>query len=211
MKKIGFIMVFITIMKLGLIHAQEVDKKLSFQIDPIMLLSNVIMGAADQEEYIYYFRFEFQYTINNNWNFIIRPNIFLSNFTFRSENIMFFNGMDKELDEEEVDGNITISIMPGIIYRPFGKGLRGMYVGLYPNIGWENIKYKRNFINDNFLILGIGIEAGYEWVFGNGFTITLGGGLGRNWGIGLGKITGDYKSPNSLYNLRFNFMLGYSF
>jgi hypothetical protein len=57
----------------------------------------------------------------------------------------------------------------------------------------------------------MGIESGYEWIFKNGFSITAGGGIERNWGIALHAITGEYTESKSLYNMRFAVFLGYSF
>jgi hypothetical protein len=216
MKRI--VLVFVAGMQLCLIHAQDDYKKMSFQINPVMLMSDIIMGTTDQEEeYMYIFCFEFQYAINKYWNFIIRPNIFTSSFTGSSfldmNNFMaFFTGSPNLTADYGIDSKIiSFGIMPGILYRPFGTGLEGMYLGLYPNIGWEKIKYREKEINDSFFILGIGMEIGYEWIFKNGFTMTLGGGLGKNWGIGLGEISNEYKKPGNLFSIRINFMLGYSF
>jgi hypothetical protein len=220
MKKTVIIMVLFAALGCGFVDAQEAGKKYSFQTNPTMLVADLIMGTIEQDTYSYYMNFEFQYAINNHWNFVIRPNFFIGN-SFFDLGIMkgFFNGSYKITEDSEVTGvNIIFSIMPGIIYRPFGGGLKGMYLGLYPNIGWENKKYEQKDIklnikkvNDNFLILGVGIEGGYEWVFRNGFTITVGSGLERNWDVELGEIKGDYKAPGYLYNFRLNTMIGYTF
>jgi hypothetical protein len=220
MRKITGIMVFLLVAHGGFVYAQETGRKYSIQINPLMLVADIFMGADDQEIYSYSLSLEFQYAINNYWTVIARPNFLIRNSLLESGDIIgFFYGAYKYNKNDETKGtNIIFSIMPGILYRPFGTGLKGMYIGLYPNIGWENKKYKHKDrklnivdINDNFFIAGLGIEAGYEWIFKNGFSITAGGGIERNWGIELEKNKGEYKEPKSLYGIRLAFFLGYSF
>jgi hypothetical protein len=220
MKKIIGIMIFLFAVNLGFVYAQETGKKYSIQINPLTSIVDIYMGTTDQEFYSYPLSLEFQYAINNYWNVIVRPNFLIRNSLLEYNGIVsFFNGTSKYIKNDETEGtNIIFTIMPGILYRPFGRGLKGMYIGLYPNIGWENKKYeykdsgwKTVNINDNFLIAGFGIEGGYEWIFRNGFSMTVGGGLERNWGIESKKNKGEYKEPKNLYNIRFAFFLGYSF
>jgi hypothetical protein len=220
MKKITAIMVFLLAVNLSFAYAQETGRKYSIQINPLMLVGDIITGATDQEFYSYSLSLDFQYAINNYWNVIVRPNFLIRNsFLEYSDLSGFFIHTSKHNKGDEIEGtNIIFSIMPGILYRPFGTGLKGMYIGLYPNIGWENKKYAYkdrglNIVNidDNFFIAGVGIETGYEWIFNSGFSMTAGGGIERNWGIEFEKNKGEYKETKSLYGIRFAFFLGYSF
>jgi len=103
-----------------------------------------------------------------------------------------------------------------------------MYIGAYVPIGFSNIiveGYTRNYgywsieeypnINENFTLLGIGFSAGYQWIFRNGFTISLGGGGQKIWSIASNKNTGIYREAENLFKLPFalilTFRLGYSF
>lgn len=220
MKKIAGIMAFLLAVNFCFIHAQETERKNSIQINPLQLVADFFTGAGDQEIYSYSLSLEFQWAINNYWNVIARPNFLIRNSLPEYNGMIgFINGVYKYNKYYATEGtNIIISIMPGILYRPFGTGLRGFYIGLYPAIGWENKNYKHaiNYVNivdidDNFIIAGASIEAGYEWIFRNGFSITAGGGLERNWGIEFEKNKGEYTEPKSLYGIRLACFLGYSF
>ncbi|MDR1249673.1 MAG: hypothetical protein LBK63_10255 [Treponema sp.] len=220
MKRLAGIMAFLLAVNLGFLYGQETERKYSIKINPFMLLGDIIMGAGDQEFYSYSLSLEFQYAISNYWNIIARPNFLIRNsLPGYGGADAFFSGAHKYNQYYETEGtNIIFSVMPGILYRPFGTGFKGMYIGLYPNIGWENRKYEHkdsnsNIVNidDNFFIAGIGVEAGYEWMFKNGFNITVGGGIERNWGIELGENKGEYEDPKSLYDIRIALFLGYSF
>jgi hypothetical protein len=217
MKKIIGITALLLAVNLSFLYGQERERKYSVQANPWMLLVDIFTGAGDQQYYSYHLSFEFQYAINNYWNIVARPN-------FLSTNLLgdmgaFFSGAHKTNKNNANNGEtVLFTLMPGILCRPFGTGLSGMYIGLYPNLGWENRKYeygdnnsKAASIDDNFIIAGIGLEAGYEWIFGNGFSITIGGGLERNWGIEFEDNTGDYEEAKSLYKIRIAFFLGYSF
>jgi hypothetical protein len=59
----------------------------------------------------------------------------------------------------------------------------------------------------------MGLITGYKWIFGNGFTLQLGGGIAKSWGISLsypgyrsdGRICLDY------FDLLYDLKIGYSF
>jgi len=219
MKKIGCIIALLFVIQHGLVHSEELDKKYSIQFNPLLIITDVIMGANDMERYSFYFIFDFQTALNDHWNFVIRPNIFMSN-DFRIPSFVgeVFGGSTMVLKNNRSTGkDLFLSVMPGVLYRPAGRGLRGIYFGLYPNIGWEKLTIKSGnsfyteTIEDNFLILGARIETGYSWIYNNGFSITLGGGLERNWGVEMGEVRGEYETSKYLYKVRLNTMLGYSF
>jgi hypothetical protein len=207
MKKILSILVFLLVVNYSFVYAQKTDRKYSIQINPLMVAGDIIMGATDQETYYYSLCLEFQYAINNHWNIFVRPYFSV----WDGMNGFDFMYLFKEETETDKAGRI-FSIMPGILYRPFGTGLKGMYIGLYPNIGWKDRRDEKTNTNDKYFLLGIGFEAGYEWIFNNGFTITLGGGLDRNWGIGFDENKMKYnETKGRLWDAHIAFFLGYSF
>jgi hypothetical protein len=222
MKKNTMGLLFLLILNIGFAYTQEQeqekDKRYSVQINPIALIATTIKS-------------EFQYKIDNYWNLSIRPNIAINRSIFLGSG----SGYDDNGNSISVSSyynGIILSFMPGIMFRPFGKGLRGMYIGLHPNIGWQNINKISNYyivfknvneihhdndsikINDNFFVFGIGAEVGYEWIFKKGFTITLGGGFGKNWAIASKENSGyvETKSDNSILGLLIlTVSIGYSF
>ncbi|MDR1248478.1 MAG: hypothetical protein LBK63_04155 [Treponema sp.] len=220
MKKITVITALLLAVNLGFLHGQETERKYAIQVNPLLLVADLFTGAIEQDDYSYSLSFEFQYAISNYWNIIVRPNFLTTNSSSGYGSTgFFFSGAHKNNKNHETRGtDIILSVMPGILYRPFGMGLNGLYMGLYPNIGWENRKYEHYTgksgivaINDNFFIAGIGLEAGYEWIFKSGFSILVGAGLERNWGIEFEENKGEYEDPKSLYHIRIAFFLGYSF
>jgi len=86
-----------------------------------------------------------------------------------------------------------INVKPMFIYRPFETGLSGFYLGLYPNVG---IVHVENYKKDQFFTeVGFGINLGYKLIFRDGFTLQLGGGIGKTFSIPEG--SNQYITINS--------------
>jgi hypothetical protein len=219
MKKIAIVLLALAFLSISIGYAQEVERKYSVQINPLTLLIDLVEFGVNynKDTYSYSFSFEFQYKINNYWNILLRPNI-STNKSYRGSHYAYDMYGNTIFYKEFYQKNLVLSFMPGVIFRPFGTGLRGMYIELYPNFGWQNVKtenmdndYNISNIDDDYFVIGVGAEAGYEWIFKNGFTITLGGGFGKNWGIESKDNSGQLEQEDILYNFRLTFLMGYSF
>ena len=163
------------------LYSQEGDQNFSILFNPLKLFSQFLEDEFQIE-------FDFQVRINDYWNIMLRPNISIN-------------------DSKQND--ISLSLTPGLKFRPFGTGLKGIYISLYPNIGWQNATIENT--NNNYLLIGIGAEAGHQWIFSNGFTFNLGGGVTKNRRIGLNGAYMYPKEENIWQNVRLMFLLGYSF
>jgi len=163
------------------LYSQERDINFSVQINPLRFFSQVL---EDEFE----FELDFDLRMNDYWNMKLRPNISVG----------------------EIGRNdISLSLMPGFMFRPFGTGLRGVYIGLYPNIGWQNITM--NNTANNYFLIGVGAEVGHSWVFNHGFTFTLGGGVLKTRRIELNGAKRYAGDENIRQNFRLTLLLGYSF
>ena len=214
MKKLFFIWL-LTI----LIIPIKADEKFSFQIKPLPTLFFGILGVswADGSETLRFVDIEFQYVINNKFTLFINPSFiyaYISEFMWeiRDENLVFSRN--------------NLNLFTGLLYRPFGTGLRGMYLGVFPILGWDYITRNRKKVED-FFNLGCMAEVGYEWIFRNRFTITLGGGISKIYHLPkVSKIPeiqeydqlaygdnfyGMLWVKNSPVDMRLRFSIGYSF
>ena len=77
-----------------------------------------------------------------------------------------------------------LDLAAGLLYFPFGTGLRGLYVGAFPVIGWGYITHEGPVYNDygkgiiaSFVNFGYIAEAGCQLIFKNGCTISLAAGI----------------------------------
>jgi hypothetical protein len=163
------------------LYSQERNYKFSVQISPVNFFSQILEDEFQIE-------FDFHFKIHDYWNIMLRPNISIGNFE---------------------QNDISLSLMPGMIFRPFGGGLRGIYIGFYPNVGWQNITIDN--VNNNYLIIGVGAEAGYSWIFNNGFTFTLGGGVIKNRRFELNGAQRQIEEENIWQNVHLTALLGFSF
>jgi opacity protein-like surface antigen len=98
-------------------------------------------------------------------------------------------------------------------WRIFGTGLQGVYVGVYPSLGFMTVKYDSEY-EDFYTELGLSVLGGYQWTFNNGFTIKAGAGIGHNWlilnsGAGNGDPSVDIFSFPGVFAL--DVFLGYAF
>jgi hypothetical protein len=181
---------------------EEKIRSFSFQVSPFIYLANLFLDIDDDPEtYFVAFDFEFQYAVNDILNISISPQLIL----------------DKYLYEKIYYAKKTQFILtPGLLYRPFRGRLTGIYIGAYFPIGFTNIKIEKTpDLNDNFTLLGIGISAGHQLVFRNGFTVSFGVGGEKTWSIASGNNTGPNINSENLFNLPFSliltFRIGYSF
>jgi hypothetical protein len=199
-------------------YTQEEERKYSIQTNPILLFFDFVeFGINNQDIYLYPFIFEFQYKINNRWNVFLRQYLYIDRMYHDVRYEYDENGNEtfyKDLYQKEINFNL----MPGVIFRPFATGLKGMYLELYPTFGWKNVRKEdldsnNNIIEikDNGFIIGLSAETGYEWIFKNNFTMTLGGGIGKNWIIWSNNNSSSRWQDGSLYNFRGTFLMGYSF
>jgi hypothetical protein len=188
---------------------QEYERRFSFQINPLMYLGDLFLLIVTKGDvYGFLTGFEFQWALTKYWNISIEPRFGINKSAGNAWG--FGYGSAFNLDDFEREKIIHVTINPGVLYRPFGTTLKGMYIGLYPTIGWKNISVEN--IDDNFFVLGISGGAGYQWVFKNGFTIALGGAIGTTTGISNNDNSGQYDERlKPSLDLILNFKLGYSF
>jgi hypothetical protein len=202
--------ILLTLFSITTLFGQEDERKYSFQIKPLSFLGMIIANGIDDdsETYNIQFGFEFQYAINNHFNLSLNP-------YFSATGSKYYepveNGFIYNYDDEYIN-DIGYGIVAGLLYRPWGGRLRGMYIGLYPLLGFVHVKF--NEINDTLFNIGIMAESGYQWVFKNGFTLALGGGIGYSDFILFPDTKGEYKKTHFLnypIDLSIRISLGYSF
>jgi len=220
MKRKALLIIFILVIIFS-VSAQEQEKpavkerSFSFQANPLYLLGDLMFLLINDNygSYNIAFEFEFLYAINKYFNISINPMLFLDKSVYG----WYANG-------DTVYRNIThIIVTPGLLFRPAGSGLKGLYMGVNIPVGFANRMDTGDYglgrsslyydmeSNDNFFIMGIGASAGYQMIFKKGFTLSYGIGVQRTWPIGPGN-TENYYDPFYWLNIwRFPFRIGYSF
>jgi hypothetical protein len=189
----------------------EKEYTFSIQTSPVMYLEDLIsLGLGEEGSDLFMMDLEFQYAINNYFNVSIETSVLIM----------------------ETDNIRQFTLVPKFLYHPFGTRLKGFYIGAYPNIGWSYHKYTvREYVTTTFYIgdiyeehtyeqsyaeIGIGLVSGYQWIFRNGFTLSLGGALGKTWSIPAKEywtnvINSDGRISLPLFDFKIDFKLGYSF
>jgi len=213
-KLIAFLIILILISFCVFAQENESNEPIySLQIKPILYLFSGFLSAIGDIEYSFILvDIEFQYKLSNKFTLFINPS-FLRNFNYYGD--LYPTGW------ENVYSISGLNLIMGLLYRPYETGLKGMYVGMFPIIGWGYISHNNNRIED-LLNIGYMVEAGYQWIFKNGFTITLGGGICDIFSIPKVAKTFNFSSfPfNNMYGInlwqlpfdfRIRFSIGYSF
>ena len=197
------------------------DEKFSFQVKPILyLMSGIGSGLrSDDGPFFLFADVEFKYAINQKLNLFINPSFANAYSGYSITIYTYFPDYSKETIHYFRSG---LNFITGILYRPYETGLRGMYIGVYPIIGWGYLSRNDKKYKD-FLNLGYMTEIGYDWIFKNGFSITLGGGISKIYAIpsdSYNETESPIKIGNNLYglnlwklpfDLRIRFSIGYSF
>jgi hypothetical protein len=205
------------------------EEKFSFQFNPLLFLGINFGGniaknitftfdkeskPTDTGDPYFLFDVEFQYAINGKFALFINPSF--SN-SYGGHTIYDSN------NDATFYRNSGLNLGTGLLYYPYGTGLKGMYVGIFPIIGWGYITKNGKIIRD-FLNIGSMAEVGYEWILKKGFTITLGTGICKIYQIPSASVFApeinevieyvDFYGVNLgglPFDARMRFSIGYSF
>ena len=202
MKKIFFIFAVILMVNQN-IFSQDAEKKVTLQASPLLWFTDIFSEGVDDT--MFAMDLESQFKMTNYINLSITLSFLTNNRT-----ITEYYG-----DTSYKENIYQINFKPMFVYRPFGTGLKGFYLGFYPNVGLLHVK---NNEEDQFYTeFGLGMNLGYKWVFRNGFTMQLGSGFGRTFSFPEGPR--QYIKQNSDGRISYghtdilllDFKLGYSF
>jgi hypothetical protein len=238
MKRIYFalLFVFLTIT----INAEE---RFSLQTKPLLYfipgLQNIYIYTQGVERYwepLIIIDIEFQYSLNDYLALSINP-VFAQGF-WKSVQLDYPVGGPGAPSAGEYWSSNCLDFTAGVLFFPIKTGLRGLYLGTYFIIGYGYILYNYYEYYDeyddkkihDFLNLGYIVEAGYQWIFNNGFTISLAAGISKLYqipkippvlmAVNSPTIGNDYYSYGNIHGLHFlnlpidpciKFSIGYSF
>ena len=128
------------------------ERKYSLQVSPLLIVSNavelepyvMILGKtfANHIPYNFLIGFEFQYMINRYWGLSIEPRFGMGNDSFGFNLSFYFYGYGCNgllLENRTGERHLLFTLNPGLLYKPFGTGLEGWNMGIYPTIGYKNL------------------------------------------------------------------------
>jgi len=205
MKKILFVCIVMLAVNQN-IFSQKNDKKVTIQTSPFLLFSDIFTG--DVNDSLFIMDLETQFKASNYSNISITLSFLyndriVNNYDYSSPN----NSNYKETYYQ-------IGFKPMYVHRPFGTGLRGFFIGFYPNLGFRlNAVDEKNTL---YTEVGFGLNLGYKWVFDSGFTMQFGGGVGKTFSFPKKPAIDVFINSDgrlTLVNSDFSidFKLGYSF
>jgi len=176
MKRILFIFIIMLTIVQSIFCQDNEEKKWTLQTSPLLWLFSDIY-SDDTNGMLFIMDLEYQYKISSSSNISFTLSFLYNNHT------LSWNDYDSANDKYEFysydETYFQIGFKPMYIHRPFDTGLKGFFVGIYPNFGFrygttdKNTKY--------YTELGFGLSLGYKWILGNGFTMQIGGGVGRTF------------------------------
>ena len=170
------------------------DKKTTIQINPLLPFGDIFSGE-DERRFI--MNLESQFKINGWSNIGVELSFLISHQDIPREPFTLYeDGIptgQERYEEAYTKKMFQINLRPMYIFRPFNTGIKGFYLSVYPHFGL--IRIQGNKKEELYGETGLGMDIGYKWVFSNGFTLQLGGGIGKTYGIP--KRPSDYSSLNS--------------
>jgi hypothetical protein len=175
-KKILFVFAVLLVINQN-IFSQSAEKKWTIQTSPLLLFSDIFVN--DVNDTLFIMDLEGQYKISNNSNISLTLSFLYSDLTVQ------------DYEYEPIRGNYVYynyketiyqaGIKPMYVHRPFETGLKGFYIGVYPNLGFRYSAIGKT--NTFYTELGFGFNLGYKWIFNSGFTMQIGGGIGKTFSI----------------------------
>jgi hypothetical protein len=212
----------ISLKKTAEITAAEPEKiyKFTMQFSPPMMVISTFGLLFATEDGILDFPilvgFEMQYAVTKTFTLSLEPRYGMGHYQYWFYRYMFGYGCNGVVLANHDGRFLFFTLNPGFVFKPQGESLHGFYIGIYPTIGWRKTVFfsnlKNSSVTDNFIIWGITFGMGYQWVFKSGFSIALGGSIGRTYDIASNDNIGRYdNSLRAFVDFSPNFKLGFSY
>jgi len=210
MKKILFLCAVMLVINQG-VFCQEAEKKVTIQTSPLLLFSEIFVSNPDD---LFIIDLETQFKISNYSNISITLSFLYGDYTFSDYDYDSVKDIYEDYSYREII--FQGGFKPMYIYRPFGTGLKGFFIGFYPNV---DLQYSITSDNNGALYtnLGFGMDLGYKWVFDSGFTMQIGAGIGKTFSIPPKTIRDDFINSDGRITIKhtdisiLGFKLGCSF
>jgi hypothetical protein len=192
------------------IFGQSTDKICTIQMSPFLLFSDIFVGNINEELFIV--DLETQFKLSNYSNISITLSFLYNDRTVNEYN--YDPVTDQEYNYDYTETYFQAGFKPMYIYRPFGTGLKGFFLGFYPNLGFRYYTIGNN--NMLYTEVGFGMNLGYKWVADSGFTMQIGGGIGKTFSFPKKTdqdtfINSDGRITILRSDISIDFKLGYSF
>jgi hypothetical protein len=204
MRKIIFVCIVLLAMRQN-VFCQ--NRKWTIQTSPFLMFSDLFID--DINDTLVILDLETQYRISDSSNFSLTLS-----FLYNDSTVYIYDyKLNKDYSYKE--NYYQIGIKPMYIHRPFETGLRGFYLGVYPNLGFRFSDVDEN--NKFFTEIGFGFTLGYKWIFRSGLTMQLGTGIGKTFSIPSKTNQDTYINSDGRLTMRrtdltiCDFKLGYSF
>jgi hypothetical protein len=156
---------------------KKADKKWTIQASPFLLFSDIYI--SDVKDMLFIMDLETQCKLSKYSNISITLS-----FLFNDRSISQYDydpDSGQEYENKYHETYFQVGFKPMYIIRPNGTGIKGFFIGIYPNLG-----FRYNIVGDNntlYTEVGYGLNLGYKWVLDSGFTLQVGGGLGKTYSI----------------------------
>jgi hypothetical protein len=211
MKKIFLFIIVIFIVNFS-IYSEEKEKKVTIQTSPFLLFTDAF--ASEYYDSLFAMDIETQFVINRYVNVSFIASVLLGNQSYKDYYIDDIT--DEYIFYDFREDIFQVNFKPVFIHRPFGRGIRGFYLGFYPNFGFSYIKTGGDY--KFYGEIGYGMLLGYKFVLRSGFTIQIGAGIGKTYILPqrperyLPANSDGRISTGSTTDIQlFDFKLGYSF
>ena len=153
------------------------EKKWTIQTSPFLFFSDIFIG--DVNDIMFIMDLETQYKLSNYANISVTLSFLYNDRSISESRYDPFNDDYSPYKYQET--YFQAGFKPMFILRPNGTGLKGFFIGIYPNLG-----FRYNIISDDntlYTEVGYGLNLGYKWIFNSGFTMQIGGGIGKTYSI----------------------------
>ncbi|GBU28962.1 hypothetical protein R84B8_02524 [Treponema sp. R8-4-B8] len=188
---------------------KNTEKKWTIQTSPFLMFSDIFIG--DINDMLFIVDLEGQCRLSKYSNISITLSFLYNDRTVHDYDWDPVLNQDYYYDYQET--YFQIGFKPMYVYRPFGTGIKGFYIGFYPNLGF---RYEITGDNKLYTEVGFGLNLGYKWVFDSGFTMQIGGGIGKTFSFPQktdqdAYINSDGRITILRSDISLDFKLGYSF
>jgi len=205
-----FIIITLNVFSQDYDEKEKKEKTVSILFNPLLFFSDVLVSDYDVES-------------SSLFMFDLDTHIRLSKYTNLSFSIAFLFGEYNYSRYDSYYNNyyfkdsiFQVCFKPMFIHRPFGTGIKGFYLGIYPSFSYTYVTAFDSSVSYYFDI-GAGVGLGYKWTFRSGLTLQTGFGIGKTF-----PLNGKRYSDLQMYadgRIRFEttdiqlleFKVGYSF